>query len=168
MNPENAKAICDYLVVNLEMEAPTTQRVIAAVPASGYDYSPDAKSMKALDLAWHIVSAEIMLLDMGIVGGDAAPMERPAGADTVEGINAWFQNQLPLTLAKVKALSGDHLAKVVTVWGGAYTLPCVTFVNFAMKHSVHHRGQLSAYLRPMGAKVPSIYGPSGDDAPGAA
>ena len=70
-----------------------------------------------------------------------------------------------MTLAKVRALSGDHLAKVVTVWGGAYTLPCVTFVNFAIKHSVHHRGQLSAYLRPMGAKVPSIYGPSGDDAP---
>ena len=110
MNPENAKAIRDYLVVNLEMEAPTTQRVIAAVPASGYDYTPDVKSMKALDLAWHIVSAEIMLLDMGIVGGDAAPPERPADANTAEGINAWFQKQLPLTLAKAKALSGDHLA----------------------------------------------------------
>lgn len=166
MNPEHAKTICEYLVANLEMEATTTQRVIAAVPASGYAYTPDAKSMKALDLAWHIVSAEIMLLDMGIVGGDAAMTERPAGTDTAEGIVAWFQKQLPLTLDKVKALSADHLAKVVTVWGGAYTLPCVTFVNFAMKHSVHHRGQLSAYLRPMGAKVPSIYGPSGDEAMG--
>ncbi len=165
MNPEHAKAICEYIVANLEMEATTTERVIAAVPATGVNYSPDTKSMKALDLAWHIVSAEIMLMDMGITGGEVAPPERAAGTETTEGIIAWYKTQLPLTLAKVRALSNDHLAKVVTVWGGAYTLPCVTFVNFAMKHTVHHRGQLAAYLRPMGAKVPGIYGPSGDDAP---
>jgi uncharacterized damage-inducible protein DinB len=39
----------------------------------------------------------------------------------------------------------------------------VLYLNLHLKHSIHHRGQLSAYLRPMGSKVPSIYGPSGDE-----
>ncbi len=163
MNPEHAKTICEYLVATLEGEGKTTQRVIAAVPASGVDYTPDPKSMKAIDLAWHIASAEIMLLDMAIAGGDAAPPERAPGTETIAGIVAWYAAQQPVTLAKAKALSGEHLAKVVTVWGGAFTLPTVTFVTFALNHTNHHRGQLSAYLRPMGAKVPSIYGPSGDE-----
>ena len=41
-------------------------------------------------------------------------------------------------------------------------MPAVTFLSLNVRHSVHHRGQLSSYLRPMGAKVPGIYGPSGD------
>jgi len=40
--------------------------------------------------------------------------------------------------------------------------PAVVYLTIMVKHSAHHRGQLSAYLRPMGAKVPGIYGPSGD------
>jgi len=163
MNPEHAKAISEYLLTTLESEGKTTQRVIAAVPATGGDYAPDAKSMKAMDLAWHVAGSEVMLLEMAIAGGDAPMPERPASADTIEGIAAWYGEHQPLTLAKVRALSGDHLAKVVTVWGGAFTLPTVSFVTFALNHTTHHRGQLSAYLRPMGAKVPSIYGPSGDE-----
>jgi uncharacterized damage-inducible protein DinB len=163
MNPEHAKAVSEFLANTLEMESKTTKKVIAAVPNDKGDYSPDPKSMKAMDLAWHIVSAEVMLLDMAIGAGDAAGPERPAGTETTEGIIAWYDQRLPETLAKVRALSGDHLAKVITVWGGYITIPTVGFVGFAVNHSNHHRGQLSAYLRPMGAKVPSIYGPSGDE-----
>ncbi|MBY0507539.1 MAG: DinB family protein [Bryobacteraceae bacterium] len=166
MVPEHAKAISEFLSSTLEMEAKTTARVISAVPAIGVDYAPDAKSMKALDLAWHIASAEVMLLDMAIAGGDAPVAERAPGTDTAEGVVAWYQQHQPAAMAKVRALTGEHLAKVISVWGGAFTLPTVSFVAFALNHSVHHRGQLSAYLRPMGAKVPSIYGPSGDEGMG--
>jgi uncharacterized damage-inducible protein DinB len=47
------------------------------------------------------------------------------------------------------------------------TLPAYVYLSFVQNHSVHHRGQLSAYLRPMGGKVPSIYGPSADEGFGA-
>ena len=47
--------------------------------------------------------------------------------------------------------------------GYVWTQPAVGYLNFHLKHLVHHRGQLSAYLRPMGATVPSIYGPSADE-----
>ena len=163
MNPEHAKAISEYIATAIEMESKTTKRVVGAVPNDKGDYSPDPKSMKAMDLAWHIVSAEIMLLDMAIAGGDVAGPERPAGTDTTEAILAWYDAHLPAALAKIRALDGEHLAKICTVWGGHMSIPAVNFVTFALNHTNHHRGQLSAYLRPMGAKVPSIYGPSGDE-----
>jgi uncharacterized damage-inducible protein DinB len=162
MNPDHAKAISEFLATTLESESKTTARVLAAVPENKGAYAPDPRSMNALDLVWHIASAEVMLLDMAIAGGDAAPSERVPGTETVAGIIAWYQKAQPEALAKVRALSPEHLAKVVTVWG-TFTLPTVSLVGFAVNHTNHHRGQLSAYLRPMGAKVPSIYGPSGDD-----
>jgi uncharacterized damage-inducible protein DinB len=44
-----------------------------------------------------------------------------------------------------------------------FNLPAVMYLQFMLNHSIHHRGQLSSYLRPMGAKVPSIYGGSFDE-----
>jgi uncharacterized damage-inducible protein DinB len=46
---------------------------------------------------------------------------------------------------------------------GAFNFPAVLYLSFVNNHSIHHRGQLSVYLRPMGAKVPSIYGGSADE-----
>ena len=60
--------------------------------------------------------------------------------------------------------SGDACAKVLDFFG-MMQMPAVVFLQLCIKHSVHHRGQLSAYLRPMGGKVPSIYGPSADENP---
>lgn len=163
MNPEHAKAIGEFLLGNIAMEAATTKKVLAAVPDGHGEYTPDDKSMKALDLVWHIASAEVMLLNIAVTGTDPAPPERVAGTETVAGIVAWYESNLAETLAKVKALSGEQLARVISVWGGAFTMPAVNFISLALNHGIHHRGQLSAYLRPMGAKVPGIYGPSADE-----
>jgi uncharacterized damage-inducible protein DinB len=54
-------------------------------------------------------------------------------------------------------------AAQVTDFYGVMQMPAIKYMNFLIKHSVHHRGQLSAYLRPMGGKVPSIYGGSADE-----
>ena len=58
-------------------------------------------------------------------------------------------------------LSSEQLLKIID-FRGMFQLPAVTYLNFLLHHSIHHRGQLSMYLRPMGAKVPSIYGESYD------
>ena len=63
--------------------------------------------------------------------------------------------------AGLKAMSGDQLAKIID-FRGLFQFPAVIFVQVGLSHTVHHRGQLSMYLRPMGAKVPSIYGESYD------
>lgn len=64
-------------------------------------------------------------------------------------------------IASLKGLSAEHLAAPVQFFH--MTMPAVVYLNFMLLHSAHHRGQLSAYLRPMGAKVPSIYGGSADE-----
>jgi len=61
----------------------------------------------------------------------------------------------------LKETSGDQLVKVVD-FRGILKFPAVIYLQIALSHSIHHRGQLSMYLRPMGAKVPSIYGESFD------
>jgi len=57
--------------------------------------------------------------------------------------------------------AGEQLAKEIDMFG-MIQAPAVGFLAMAVKHSVHHRGQLSTYLRPMGGSVPGIYGPSAD------
>ena len=57
----------------------------------------------------------------------------------------------------------DQLVKVVD-FRGMMQLPAIAFLQLSLLHSSHHRGQLSTYLRPMGAKVPAIYGESYDSA----
>jgi len=60
-------------------------------------------------------------------------------------------------------LSGEQLAKIVD-FRGMFQMPAVMFLQFGLNHTIHHRGQLSTYLRPMGAKIPAIYGESYDSA----
>lgn len=164
MTTEEAKVIGTYLAGVLKMEMAATKRVISAIPDDKLEYSPDEKSMKALALAKHIVEGEVMLMDIAIAGGDAPAPAAVSALTTPAEVVEWYDKEASATIAKVEAMTGEELAKITTVWGGAFTMPAVNFVGFATAHSVHHRGQLSAYLRPMGAKVPSIYGPSGDSA----
>jgi uncharacterized damage-inducible protein DinB len=162
MNAELAKAIADYTLNDNDSERDTNKRVIAAIPAGQESYSPDAKSMPALKLAWHIASAEWFFLN-GVCTGQfaAGGGEMPESVKTAQDVLTWYDENVPPVLAKAKALTGDDLAKVVDFFG-MMQAPAVVYLTLMVKHGVHHRGQLSAYLRPMGAKVPGIYGPSAD------
>ena len=72
-----------------------------------------------------------------------------------------YKEKVPAALDRVRAMSGEKLADIIDLFG-MIKAPGVNFLAMAIKHSVHHRGQLSTYLRPMGGKVPGIYGPSAD------
>jgi uncharacterized damage-inducible protein DinB len=74
---------------------------------------------------------------------------------------ARYNERVPAAMERVKALSGEDLVRQLDLLG-VMQMPAIHFLSMAIKHSVHHRGQLSTYLRPMGGKVPGIYGPSAD------
>jgi uncharacterized damage-inducible protein DinB len=162
MNADTAKTLGDYTLADNDQERAATKRVIAAIPPGQESYTPDAKSMTALDLAWHIASAELFFLN-GVCAGQFAPGGggRPESVTSAQDVLAWYDEKIPPAVEQAKALSGDHLAGIIDFFG-MMQMPAVSFLNLMVKHGVHHRGQLSAYLRPMGAKVPGIYGPSGD------
>jgi uncharacterized damage-inducible protein DinB len=73
----------------------------------------------------------------------------------------WYDDRFAERVPKIEALSDEHLIARVN-YIGILNEPAVSYLSLAIRHSVHHRGQLSAYLRPMGARVPSIYVESGD------
>ena len=162
ITPDQAKFVLAMALPTLKTEHQTTKRVIESIPLDKGDYRPDAVSKTALELAWHIVAAEKRFLS-GIPAGafDFNPIHQPDSIKNSAGIAAWFDETFAANLQKLEAIGGEPLVKMVD-FRGMFQLPAVGFIPLAMNHTIHHRGQLSMYLRPMGAKVPAIYGESYD------
>ena len=153
--------IRDYFVGLFQKESATTRKVILAAPVGQNEYGPSEKCMRAGKLLRHIAESEVFFL-RGIADGEfRRDGLMPPEADTPEAIIAWYDANEPVQLKRVAALSGEHLINNVKFF--MWEMPAHQFLPMSLMHAIHHRGQLSAYLRPMGGKVPSIYGPSGDE-----
>lgn len=163
MTPEQATFLCAVELRTFERESGTTLRVLEAVPADKADYRPDAVSKSAFDLAWHIAAAENMFLNAVAEGKFTFGVPRPESVRTAADIAAWYAQRSQENLARISKLSPEELTRNVD-FRGILEAPAVTFIGLALRHTAHHRGQLSIYLRPMGAKVPAIYGDSHDTA----
>ena len=160
MNPEQAAFVAQKFVQSLERESVTTKKVLAAVTESGKNYRPDPNSRTAFELASHIASSDVWFLN-SIAKGEFSHEDQKSFASVAELV-AFYDKEFPAALAKVKALPPEKLTKLVQAFG-VFNLPAVAYLGFMNNHSIHHRGQLAAYLRPMGSKVPSIYGGSFDE-----
>jgi uncharacterized damage-inducible protein DinB len=115
--------------------------------------------MSAFELSWHIAASEDRFLS-GIAAGafDFTVKER---VKTMPEVLAWYQGTFAKNLAAIKGMSGEELVKIID-FRGMFQMCAISYLTFSSNHSIHHRGQLSVYLRPMGAKVPAIYGESFD------
>jgi len=164
LQPDQATFLSQMALPALKNEHRITRKVIEAIPADQGDYRPDSVSMSALELAWHIASAENFFLD-GVAGGAFNYQDggRPDSIRNAADVAAWYGAAFQTNFDRLTQLSSAQLLKVVD-FHGRFQHPAVLYLQFAINHSIHHRGQLSVYLRPMGAKVPSIYGESYDDA----
>jgi uncharacterized damage-inducible protein DinB len=164
LTPELAEFwLQDLLLGTLKNEHRTTKKVLEAVPADRSDYRPDPVSKTALELVRHIAAAEIRFLETTITAEFSSAAGLPQTVKTSAEVAAWYSENFARNFDKLTQLKGDHLVKI-TDFRGMFKLPAVAFLQLGMSHSIHHRGQLSSYLRCMGAKVPSIYGESFDDA----
>jgi len=163
MTPDQATTILQSVgLPSLNAEHPVTRRVIAAIPDDQVNYRPDEIVKSAIDLAWHIVTAEVRFMNAVSAGTfDLAPYPRPDTVRTADDVNRWYEEQFGKAFDRLKQTSGEQLIKAVD-FRGLFQFPAVVYVQLGLNHSIHHRGQLSMYLRPMGAKVPSIYGESYD------
>jgi uncharacterized damage-inducible protein DinB len=114
--------------------------------------------MSGLQLAAHLASAEAFFLK-GVI--DGAFNWGPPDLKTPAEVVAWYDEHVPGLLDQAAALPAEKFAQKIKF--AVFELPAVEYLALSLKHGIHHRGQLSAYLRPMGGKVPSIYGPSADE-----
>jgi uncharacterized damage-inducible protein DinB len=162
ITPEFAQAYCGMMLEAFANEVETTKKVLAAVPDSNRDYRPDPNARTAWELAWHIANTDIQFLD-GIADMKFT-MATPAEADkpkTSAEMVDWYDRNFKRAADRVRALSPAQLLTPIDFYG-VFNLPAAFYLGFLNNHSIHHRGQLATYLRPMGAKCPSIYGGSYD------
>ena len=162
MTPEQGKLLSKVFLDTIQMETQTTKKVISAIPEGKKSYKPDPKSMSAHELAWHIATSEVWFLNGVLAGQFDMSGAPPAAPPTISEITEWYETNHRDCVNKLKDLPAEKLVKTVALFG-SMELPMVAYLNILNLHSAHHRGQLSAYLRPMGAKVPAIYGGSADE-----
>lgn len=165
MNAEQAHLyVHNLLLGTLKNESRTTQSILAAVPKEHLDYRPDPCAKTANELLRHIASADNFFLK-SVADGAFVPgsVKLPEDVKTPEEVAEWYGQEYAKNLDAVSQLSGEQLAKIVD-FRGAVQGPAYAFLHRGLLHAIHHRGQLSTYLRPMGGKVPAIYGESYDSA----
>lgn len=166
MNAEQAKLLVEYFANLWEGELPATTKVLRNVPDDRRDYKPDDKSRTAWELATHIALGDVWFIQSIIDGRfnfDAEAEKKQAAAfRSAEDVAAFYQREVPAKLKELRALPADRLTKIVDFFG-MMQQPSATYLGFANNHSIHHRGQLSSYLRACGSKVPAIYGSSADE-----
>jgi uncharacterized damage-inducible protein DinB len=146
---------------SIEREAVATRKVVAAV--SNREYKPDDKSRSAGELAQHLVMSDVWFADSILNGAfvwTGEPKAPPEMTDAA-AMARWHETHLGDRLAKLRAMSAEDLLREMDFFGTK--APAVAWLGLMNNHAVHHRGQLAAYLRPMGSKVPAIYGMSADE-----
>ena len=160
------------LMAELQHEAKTTRRLLERVPEGSFGWKPHEKSMSLGQLAGHV--AQLPSLIIPAFDGDEfdfatsgwKPFSPQSTAELVEQFDAHvsaaadaLKGQTDESMGeKWKLRSGDHVI---------FEMPRSMVVRyFGLNHVVHHRGQLSVYLRLLDVPLPSIYGPTADEAPG--
>jgi DinB family protein len=144
-----------------EKEAATTRKVLSRIP-EGSDYRPDPKSRPAREIAWLIVRESIVLVE-GLEKGSLEWAEVPAPATMKEVLDAWDRGDMVKRMKSVDSARWD--GRVPFMMGGQQVMnePAIDNAFGFLFDIVHHRGQITTYLRAMGSTVPQIYGPSADE-----
>ena len=153
----------DFFIQRWEHEQPAFLRVLRAMPEGQLRYRPHERCTAAGALAWQLVDEQKQLAELLDTGqATIAPSDHPEKA---ADIAAEYEKATGALSARLKALDDakwSGSSKLVmngeVIWTDTLENMCWGFL-FDM---VHHRGQLTSYLRPMGGKVPAIYGPSAD------
>ena len=160
--------LADSLIAELEQEAATTRRVLERVPDGRLSWRPHARSMSLGQLAGHLAT----MISWGTATLDhpdfdvAAPFTAPP-LTTRADLLANFDQVVAATRASLAAKSDAELMTSWTLKRGGHTIftmpKAAVLRSFVLNHMIHHRGQLSVYLRLHDVPIPSIYGPSADE-----
>lgn len=162
--------ISEALVVDFKREAPSTRKVLEAVPEDQLEWKPREKSMSLGQLASHIAETPSWVhsmmepkLDIAATGADYQPFMAASSAELLET----FDEKAKGLEETLSGRDDAFLSETWTMCQGEKVLmsmPRHAAVRaIAIHHIIHHRGQLTVYLRLLGVAVPSAYGPTADD-----
>jgi uncharacterized damage-inducible protein DinB len=165
--------ISDALLPEFDQEMANTRKVLERCPEDKFGWRPHAKSWTMTELASHVAylpdwARETLTKDsLDFAPADGSqPFKRDAARSTQE-LLASFDKNVAAARAALSETSDEEYAKLWTLLAGGQTifsLPRLTVLrSFVFNHVVHHRGQLSVYLRLNDVPVPALYGPSADE-----
>jgi hypothetical protein len=153
----------EYFTECLKAEKPKFIRVLKAVPSDQAAYRPHPRCTSAGDLVW-LLAAELKDACDLVDHRQVSFVVRPAPS-IAESVAAYERNadDLEKRVATLDDAKWDRKARFLMDGKLVWETSLGDMLFGFLFDAIHHRGQLSSYLRPMGAKVPSIYGPSADD-----
>ena len=154
----------EFCMARRKAEVPAFVRVLKAVPQGRLDYRPDPKARTAAELAWLLAAEEAALVSLLDTGTVEWKEEKPP-ARVEEIVGAYERNAAAVDqrLGRLDEAGWEKKGRFLMGGAPAWEDTIGQFAWGFLFDAIHHRGQLSSYLRPMGGKVPSIYGPSADD-----
>jgi uncharacterized damage-inducible protein DinB len=152
------------MILELKQEHATTMSLLEACPEDKLGWKPDDKCMPFGEHFHHIYTGGLWLTtvalppeEKGKVLGD----EQPSVPDTKDGIKADCEKLYGAAVKLWEGLSPEGLA-TPREFEGMGAFPAIMYLRWNISHLIHHRAQVQLYLRLMGAKCPSIYGPTAD------
>ncbi|HEY0780496.1 MAG TPA: DinB family protein [Gemmatirosa sp.] len=164
-----APSLAQVSLGDLGQELATTRRVLERVPAEQWDWRPHPRSMTLGQLAGHI--ANLLLWGQHTLAASevdlASPPPAPPRHATLESVLAAYDANAADVRARVGAATDEALGGTYTVRRGEQVMMAMPRAamlrGMILSHLIHHRGQLSVYLRLLDVPVPAIYGPSADE-----
>ena len=164
-------AILDALLPEYDHEMATTRRLLDRVPESHFGWRPHDKSMSLGELSGHLANIPFWCsatldapsLDLATLGDEANPKAPPSR----DALLQTFDRQVASARERLTRATDPEFLAPWTLKSGDqefFTMPRISAIrSFVMNHSIHHRGQLSVYLRLNNVAVPPIYGPTADE-----
>jgi len=164
-------AIKDALLPEFDHEMGTTRRALERVPDADLTWKPHEKSYSLGQLASHLANiptwveptCDLVVFDLESLGEDTRPKDPPSTAYVLKT----FDENVAKARKKLTEQTDAALLSLWTMKQGAqefFTMPKIAVLrSFIMNHSIHHRGQLSVYLRLRNVPVPAMYGPTADE-----
>ncbi|HEV7622111.1 MAG TPA: DinB family protein [Flavisolibacter sp.] len=161
--------ISQAIIPEIEQEASATKKMLERVPNDQFGWKPHEKSMALGRLAVHVaelpgwitMTIKTNELDFSTWKYD------PAVVDSAEELVQVFEKNIKTAVDTLKATSDEELMKPWTMRNGDhifFTMPRIAVIRtFSMNHLIHHRAQMSVYLRLQNIPVPGMYGPSADE-----
>lgn len=164
--------IRDALLPEFDQEMANTRKTLERCPEDKFGWKPHPKSFSMAGLATHIANmtgwaVDVVEKDAFDIAPPGAPPYKEEPAASRQELVALFDKNASAARAALAGASDEHLAKTWSLLAGGETLlsmPRIACIrSFVMNHTIHHRAQLTVYLRLNDVPVPAIYGPSADE-----
>jgi uncharacterized damage-inducible protein DinB len=147
-----------------DREAENTLKLLRALPATQYDFRPDAGGRSLGELAWHLAEGDAYMsfgIESGRFAMDAKPpnIERPR---TVEALAQGYERIHREAVARIRRLTPEDLERSIPFFAGPMPIRDILW-GMIISHGIHHRGQLTLMCRLAGGQAPGLYGPNRED-----